>query len=339
MPKKKIYEADKFESLSGQYKKYFNVGVALDANKIGRYKIILEQHFNSVTSENNMKFAVIHSERERFDWQEADKLVEYANDNGKYMRGHTLIWHEQLPEWVLNSNGRIITRESALSVMEKHISEIVSRYKGKVNCWDVVNEVVDDENDFLRKTKWLTAIGEDYISKAFHYAREADSNVELFLNEYNGNIKEKQDKIYMLVERLKREDVPINGVGIQGHYSIFYPTLDEIRAEIERYAKLGLQIHITELDISLFEYTDKRTDFNVAPLDRVKRQEEKYNKIFEIYRQYSDVITNVTLWGVADDCTWLDDFPVKGRKDWPLLFDVQLKPKKVLYSLMKAPVV
>lgn len=331
-----VYKKESLESLCNQYSKFFSVGVAIDAEKINIYKKILEQHFNSITSENNMKFALIHPERNCFDWKEADKLVKYANDNKKYMRGHTLIWHEQLPEWVFDEKSQVVTREFALGIMERHISEIVSHYKGRVNCWDVVNEVIDDEKEFLRKTKWLTSIGDDYIDKAFYYAKEADPKGVFFLNDYNGNIKEKQDKIYSLVKKMKQDGVPIDGIGIQGHYSIVYPTLDEIRCEIERYARLGLQVHITELDISLYDYNDRRVGFEVAPLERLKRQEEMYYNIFEIYRKYNDVITNVTVWGVADDYTWLDDFPVKGRKDWPLLFDTQREPKKVLYSLMEA---
>ncbi|MDD5901676.1 MAG: endo-1,4-beta-xylanase [Lachnospiraceae bacterium] len=323
------------KSLCKEYKGFFKIGAAVDAEDIFRYQGILQQHFNSITSENDMKFEKIHPERGRFAWDASDKLVEYATRSGKYMRGHTLLWHEQMPGWICDENTDILTREDTLKVMEEHISEIVSRYKGRVNCWDVVNEVIDNDDGFLRKTRWFDIIGEDYIDKAFHYAREADPKAQLFLNEFNGNQQEKQERICTLVERLKKKRVPIHGIGIQGHYSIAYPKMEEVRAEIERYARLGLQIHITELDVSLFEYSDRRPHLGVDVFERQKRQEEMYYRLFEVYRQYSDVVTNVTLWGVADDDTWLDDFPVKGRKDAPLLFDVDLKPKAALYAVME----
>lgn len=330
----KTGQRSELKSLCEQYSKFFYIGAAVDCDRMDHYKAIIDRHFNSITPENSMKFNVIHPEADEFDWQGADAIVSYALNSGKIVRGHTLLWHQQLPNWVFSSENHPICRESLLRIMEKHICEIVSRYKGKVNIWDVVNEALSDDIGFFRSTSWLDVIGEDYIKKAFCFAREANPDAKLFYNDFNGNKKDKQDRIFELIRGMKKENVPVDGVGIQAHYNIFYPELDDIKREIERYSKLGVRIHITELDISVFDFSDGRKDMIIPSYEQLQRQEEMYYRIFEIYRQYNDVIDNVTLWGVADDYTWLDNYPVSGRKDWPLLFDEQLKAKNVLNRVM-----
>lgn len=194
---------------------------------------------------------------------------------------------------------------------------------------------VDDNSDFYRDTLWKRILGEEYIEKAFYFAHEADPNALLFINDYNACIEQKCEKIYSLVKGLLKKGVPVHGIGLQGHYNINFPSVEAIKKGIDRLASLGLKIQITEMDISMFGYEDRRKDLTMPSEEMLKRQSEAYAGIFELFRSYSDVITGVTLWGVADDYTWLDSFPVDGRKDWPLLFDERKRKKDAYYSVAK----
>ena len=325
---KKMYLKDKYMS-------YFPIGTAINLQMIKKYGKVIIDNFSSVTLENEMKFEKIHPYEEEYVFDEADRLVEYATDNKMLVRGHTLVWHESVPKWLFETGDCINTREMLFARMKDHINTVVGRYKGKVYCWDVVNEVIDDtEEVFYRQTPYYKIMGEEYIEKAFQYAHEADPEALLFLNDYNACIDYKCEKIYNLIKNLQKKDLPIHGVGLQGHYNINYPSIDSIRRGIERFAELGIQIQFTEMDISVYGYEDRRVDLIVPTSEMMQRQAETYGKIFELLREYKDVITGVTIWGVADDYSWLHNFPVEGRKDWPLLFDEALREKQAYYSIV-----
>lgn len=319
-------------SLCASYKNEFNLGVAMDFDKVHRYDCLVKKHFNSITPENEMKFEIIHPEPHFFCWENMDKLVEYARAGGSAVRGHTLFWHNQVPDWVKKLAGNSAKLKK---VMDEHALTIVDRYKEVISSWDVVNEIFSDEKDIFRNTFWYETLGESFVERAFCLAREADPNGLLFLNEYNGHIPEKREKILDKVIYFRKKGIPIDGIGIQGHYNITYPPLDLIKKEIETYARLELKIQITELDISLFDFFDRRTDLLEPTDDMLCKQERLYESLFHLYEEYSEYISGVTLWGVADDYTWLDDYPVEGRKDWPLLFDENLRPKEVLLKIMR----
>lgn len=330
-----IEKSSKKVCLKDKYRAYFPIGTAINSEMIERYGSIITDNFSSITLENEMKFSKIHPFEGEYSFEESDRLVEYALDNKMFVRGHTLVWHESVPDWLFNDNNHIVTRELLLDRIKEHIHTVVGKYKGKVYCWDVVNEVIDDSEElFYRHTPYYKIIGEDYIEKAFQYAHEADSDALLFLNDYNVCIGHKCEKIYKLVKRLKEKDVPIHGVGLQGHYNINYPSIDAIRKGIERIAELGIQIQFTEMDISVYGYEDRRKDLLMPTSEMMERQAESYGRLFELLREYKDVITGVTLWGVADDYSWLHDFPVEGRKDWPLLFDESLCEKDAYNSVI-----
>ncbi|MCL2050386.1 MAG: endo-1,4-beta-xylanase [Lachnospiraceae bacterium] len=321
--------------LHKKYKGYFDVGAALEAKNLGKYEEILKQHFNSITPENELKFLIVHPQIAEYNFTDCDKLVEFAYENNQHIRGHTLIWHNQVPDWLFESTGALsLSRNEMLRRMENHIQTIVDRYKDSIYCWDVVNEAIDDGNDFLRNNKWKEIIGDDYIEKAFYYAYEANPKALFFLNEYNCESGAKGDKTYDLIKQMRIKGVPIDGIGIQGHYQVDYPSADSFRVMLEKYSRLGLKIHITELDVSMFSYQDRRVDLPEPSKEMIEKQIEKYSSLFKVFREYKDSIDSVTLWGVADDCTWLDSSPVKERKDWPLLFDQDLNPKEVLYSII-----
>ena len=182
--------------------------------------------------------------------------------------------------------------------------------------------------------RWLEIGGEEFIARAFQYAHEADPDALLFYNDYNESDPVKREKIYTLVKSLLDRDVPIHGVGLQAHWNIESPSLDDIRAAIERYASLGLKLHITELDMSVFMHDDKRTDLKAPTEQMLEKQAERYRQIFDLFKEYKGHITSVTFWGVADNYTWLDNFPVRGRKNWPLVFDLEGKPKQSFWEIV-----
>ncbi|WP_342042493.1 endo-1,4-beta-xylanase [Bacillus sp. OTU2372] len=318
------------------YETIFDIGAAVNLRTINTQQSLLANHFNSITAENDMKFEGLQPEEGKYDFEKSDKLAAFAREHGMKMRGHTLVWHNQTPEWVFqDSQGERVTRDQLLQRMKDHITTVMQRYKGQIYCWDVVNEAVTDEGpELYRKTNWLDIIGEDYIEKAFEFAHAADPDALLFYNDYNECNSGKREKIYQLVKSLVEKGVPIHGVGLQGHWNLTNPGLDEIRAAIERYASLGLKLQLTELDVSVFEFEDKRTDLTEPTGEMIERQTERYQQIFALLREYQDVFTAVTFWGAADDYTWLSDFPVRGRKNWPFLFDENHQPKEAFWKVI-----
>ncbi|KIP21668.1 Endo-1,4-beta-xylanase [Anoxybacillus ayderensis] len=322
-------------SLREVYKEHFRIGAAVSPITIKTQKDLLVSHVNSITAENHMKFEHLQPKEGEFTFEQADEIVHFALSNNMVVRGHTLVWHNQTPPWMFyDREGKVVGKELLFERLKAHISTVIQRYKGKVYCWDVVNEAVADEgNDLLRISRWSEIAGMEFIEKAFLYAREADPNALLFYNDYNESFPEKREKIYKLVKSLLEKHIPVDGIGLQAHWSLTRPTLEEIRLAIERYASLGVQLHITELDISMFEFDDHRNDL-IKPTDQmVDKQAERYDQIFSLFKEYSDVIRNVTFWGIADDYTWLDNFPVKQRKNWPFLFDENHQPKPAFWKV------
>jgi endo-1,4-beta-xylanase len=322
-------------SLANVYKEYFLIGAAVNKNTIQSQKNLLINQFSSITAENEMKPENLQQEENKFTFEVSDQFISFADEHGIKMRGHTLVWHNQTPDWMFEGkDGSVVGRDLLLERMKNHISKVAGRYKGRIYSWDVVNEAIDDQQDvFFRKSKYLEIVGEDFIEKAFRFAHEADPNASLFYNDYNECNPEKRDKIFKLVHSLIEKDVPIHGVGMQGHWNLTKPSLDEIRAAIEKYASLGLQIQITELDLSVFDYEDKRTDLTEPTSEMLSLQAERYDQVFALFREYKDVISSVTFWGAADDYTWLNDFPVRNRKNWPFVFDKNHQPKQSFWRI------
>jgi len=330
--------------LKDYYKEYFPIGVSvMPSNLKGDEADLILQQFNSLTPENSMKMAPIHPEENRYYWNDADSIVAFAQRNGLKLRGHTLCWHNQTPGWLFkDSAGNTVTKEILLQRLKDHITTVVSRYKGKIYAWDVVNEAISDKpGEYLRPSLWYQICGEEYIARAFEYAHAADPSAVLFYNDYNEINATKREKIYKLVKGLKDAGVPIGGVGLQGHWAINEPSKDQLDSTLKKFADLGLKIQITELDISVYpkehnarerKPEDADTAFNA---EKENKQIEEYKMCFELFRKYRNVISGVTFWNVSDRHSWLDNFPVRGRKDHPLLFDKDLKPKKVFGEVVK----
>jgi endo-1,4-beta-xylanase len=330
------HDAQEVPSLHEAYAEQFLIGTAVSPAVLETTGPLIVRHYNSLTAENQMKFAEIHPEEGRYTFEQADRIADFAKKHGMRLRGHTLVWHNQTPDWVFDGgDGRPASRDMLLARMKSHIGTVVGRYRGTVYGWDVVNEAVNDgEGERLRRSRWLEIIGEDYIRKAFEYAHEADPDAVLFYNDYNETNPVKRKHIYGLVKDLLDEGAPIHGIGLQGHWSIYGPPIEEIRDAIELYASLGLQLQITELDISMFRHEDRRTDLSEPTPEMIELQRQRYEDIFRLFRSYKDVITSVTFWGAADDHTWLDHFPVRNRKNWPLLFDERHAPKPCFWAVL-----
>jgi endo-1,4-beta-xylanase len=330
------------KSLKEAYAAYFPVGVAVaPRNLAGADAELIRAQFSSLTPENAMKMGPIHPAPDRYFWQDADQIVGFAEQNGLKVRGHTLCWHNQTPSWFFtDGEGKQVTREVLLDRLKEHIQTVVSRYKGKLYAWDVVNEAVPDGGtDIYRRSKFLEIIGEDYIEKAFEFAHAADPNARLFYNDYNTESDSKRERIFQLLKKLKDKKVPIHGVGLQGHWSIYEPTAAALEESIRKFAGLGLEVQITELDVSVYPKEHARrerqpSDSDVLTKEMEARQAEKYQMLFDIFRKYKGTLTGVTFWNVSDKTTWLDNFPVRGRKDYPLLFDQNSSPKEAFYKVV-----
>ncbi len=329
-------------TLKDAYKNYFPMGVAVGPrNLVGPEADLIRQQFNSLTPENAMKMGPIHPEENRYYWNDADAIVDFARQNNLKIRGHNLCWHQQTPNWLFtDAGGKTVSKTVLLKRLKDHITEVVTRYKGKIYQWDVVNEAIDDNNQkFLRESPWSQICGEDFIASAFIYAHEADPNAQLFYNDYNTEQPGKRDRIYTLLKKLIDANVPIHGVGLQGHWSLTEPTETALRDAIDKFSSLGLKVQITELDISVHpsgpNRTDKRPDeSNAFTPDMEQKQREQYRKVFAVFREKRKQLTGVTFWNVSDKHSWLDDFPIRGRKNYPLLFDANLKPKKAFYEVV-----
>jgi endo-1,4-beta-xylanase len=332
------------KGLKDYYRNYFDVGTSVSPNALKTDEAaLLTSQFNSLTAENVMKMGPIHPNESEYNWAPADAIVEFAQSNQIKMRGHTLCWHNQTPKWLfVNAAGDTVSKEVLLNRLKDHITTIVSRYKGKVFAWDVVNEAISDSKDeFYRKSVWYKICGEEFIAKAFQYAHEADPDALLFYNDYNEINPVKREKIIKMVSDLKKAGVPIHGIGLQGHWAISEPTTTELEKTLSDFSKLGLTLHITELDLSVYPKEHnarqkKAEDYNTEyTADKEARQAEQYKMCFELFRKYKNSISSVTFWNISDRHSWLDNFPVRGRKDYPLLFDKDLKPKKAFWEVVK----
>lgn len=330
------------KGLKDYYRSYFKMGVAVGpADLSGPTAEFILRHYNSITPENAMKMGPIHPEENRYFWRDADSIVNFAQRNGIGVRGHNLCWHEQTPGWMFKGpDGKQVSKELLLQRLKDHIFSVAGRYKGKIYAWDVVNEVIDDDSTrLLRNSLWYQICGEDFIPKAFEYAREADPGAKLFYNDYNTERPEKMERLYKLMKKLVDAKVPVDGVGLQAHWSVYEPSESELRSVIKKMASLGLEVQITELDMSVYpwekERRQKRTgESDVLTPELEQKQVEQYARVFKIFRENKDKITNVTFWNISDRYTWLDTYPVPGRKNYPLLFDTDLQPKKAYWEVV-----
>lgn len=341
-------KAEVLPSFQSTLGKHFLIGVAVDtrlpAGQDPAAEAIVKEQFNQVVAENCMKGEENHPEVNRFDFTDGDKLVDWAERNGKTVIGHCLVWHSQPPKWMFtDANGKTVSREVLIGRMYNHIMTVVTHYKGKIKGWDVVNEAFEDDGSY-RKSPYYNIIGPEFIELAFQFAHEADPNVELYYNDYSTSKPGKREAICKLVRSLKSKGLRIDAVGMQSHNGYNYPDYAEYEKSIEAFAAEGVKVMMTELDVNMlpnpegfggaeisqnFELQAKYNPY-VKGLDKKAQKlfNQRYLDLFKIIERHKDVISRVTFWGVNDGHTWLNDWPIKGRTNYPTLIDRnnQLKP-------------
>ena len=352
--------------LSYLYKDHFLLGSIYHGSVLGNDELnlnqdqehkIISKEFNTITAENCMKPLFLLDQNGNYNFKESDKFVDYALKNNLTIVGHTLVWKNSAPEWFFkDENGNTISREILIFRLKDYIKTVVSRYKGKISYWDVVNEAVDvfksDDNKSyaaLKPSPWYDIIGEDYIKIAFEAAHDADPNCKLIYNDYNMYQSEKTDFIIDMVNKLKSEGVPIHGIGSQGHMFLNHPSLDKVEYWLRKISEANIPLHITELDVSVlpnawkhrgasvedrFDLVQEYNPYpNYIPLAKLKQQAKRYKSLFKLFLKYSHTIERVTFWGVWDGNSWRNYLPMKGRTDYPLLFDRSFKPKPAYFVL------
>ena len=313
--------------------KYFLMGAAINQwqsdGQVPQADAVLSKHFNCVVAENCMKPEVLAPAEGIFDFRVADKFVNYAQQLGLKVNGHCLVWHSQAPDWWF-TNGYAaspVSKEVLKERLIKHIKTVVGHFKGQVFGWDVVNEAIEDDGSF-RKSKYYNLLGEEFIEIAFRAAHEADPDAELYYNDYSMSGEKKREAVCRLVKNLKAKGLRIDGVGMQSHNGLDYPNLDEYEKSIDAFAACGVKVLITELDINV-PYTAG------LPADKQKELNKRWMDLFKIYYKHRDQIGRVTLWGVCDENSWLNGWPIKGRTNYALLFDRQYQAKPVVNDIIK----
>ena len=336
-------------TLKETFKNDFLIGTALNGPQIEEKEpnaaALVPQQFGAVTPENIMKAEIIHPQWDKYNFDLADKIADYGKKYGIKVNGHTLIWHSQLPAFARN----IKDVDSFKMFFSSHISTVASRYDGKILSWDVVNEALNEDGS-MRKSIFLDKLGNDFVTEAFRLAQKAAPNTELYYNDYNNEQPLKRAGCIALVKKIQVAGVRIDGVGIQGHWHIGKVPLKDIEESILAYSALGLKVMFTELDIEVLPRNFSGADVsqrvaenpalnpyvNGLP-DSVQQQLAKdYENLFKLFLKHKDKITRVTFWGVNDGQSWLNGWPVRGRTNYPLLFDRDFKPKPAFYKVIEA---
>jgi endo-1,4-beta-xylanase len=298
---------------------------------------LITKQFNQISPENVLKPQPIHPAADRYAFEAADRYVQFGVDRRMQVVGHTLVWHSQTAPWMFQgADGKPADRETLLARLRDHIHAVVGRYKGKIRGWDVVNEAIEEDGS-LRKSPWQVGIGDDYVAKAFEFAREADPGVELYYNDFNLEKPAKRAGVIKLVTDLQARKLRIDGIGNQAHWRLETPTLDEIDTALVELHATGLKVMYTELDINLLPNTPRGADPAVAnpyanglPAEVQQQLARRYADVFRVFLKHRDAVTRVTFWGLSDADSWLN----RGRMNFPLLWDRQRQPKPAFNAVV-----
>ncbi|WP_407402874.1 endo-1,4-beta-xylanase [Chryseobacterium sp.] len=342
------------QTLKEGFKNHFYVGAAINLDAIHnndkKAVAIIENQFNSIVAENCMKSMFLQPKEGEFFFDDADQFVAFGQKNKMFIIGHCLVWHSQAPDWFFtDKEGKNVSAEVLKQRMKKHITTVVSRYKGKIHGWDVVNEAIMEDGSY-RKSKFYEILGEEFIPLAFQYAHEADPNAELYYNDYNEWHKGKVETVVKLIADLKSRGIRIDGMGLQTHVGLDYPTIEEYEKAIIAYTNAGVKVSSTELDISALPSPHKISS-NIADTQAYEKElnpytsglsetattkwEKRYMDFFSLFLKHKDKVKRVTQWGVTDIDSWKNDFPIKGRTDYPLLFDRKYQTKPIVKKLIQ----
>lgn len=352
-------------TLKAAYIDAFKVGTAVNeaitSGSNPKLTHLVKGQFNAVTPENVMKAGPINPEPGVFHFKPADEFVDFAEKNHMLIVGHTLVWHNQTPDWFfLNDKGEPNTPKQQIERMRRHIETVAGRYAGRVHAWDVVNEVIDNDGSY-RPTTWVNAVGDGdtMVKHAFKYASQYAPDAELYYNDFNAWRPSKRDGIVRMVKMLQKAGIKIDGIGIQAHWGLNFPKTEYIQAAIDAYASLGMKVMITELDIDVLPLTREGQIIGTGMMhpqfqleefkayldpyanglpDNVEQQlTARYRELFELFYANREKIDRVTLWGVHDGMSWKNDYPIPYRTNYPLLFNRELQPKPALKAVIRVP--
>jgi len=335
----------------------FYIGAALNIEQISgkepKAMELVARHFNSITPENIMKWEEIHPEPDRYNFEASDQYVAFGEKHNMHIIAHALIWFHQTPDWVFqDKSGNPLSRDALLERMKEHIYTVMGRYKGRIHGWDVVNEAIMKDGSF-RTCKWFEIIGEDYVQKAFEFAREADPDAELYYNEYDYEFRPKTEGVIQLIRKLQSNGVRVDGIGIQGHWFLDYPKMDLLDSYVKELSKPGVKLMITELDIGVLPFYP--VDSNIVPLSSFDQETQKkynpypdelpdaveknlanrYAELFSYFKKNRDLFGRITFWGVHDGQSWRNYWPITGRSDYPMLFNRNCQPKPAFDAVVQ----
>jgi endo-1,4-beta-xylanase len=333
----------------------FLIGVAMNSDQItGKDTLadkLIAKHFNSIVAENCMKSGPLQPKEGEFNFTLADQFVKFGEEHKMYIVGHTLIWHSQTPRWFfVDDKGNTVTREVLIERMRKHITTVVSRYKGRVNCWDVVNEAINDDGTW-RNSPFYKIIGKDFIKLAFQFAHEADPKADLDYNDYSMYREGRRNAVVTMIKELKADGIKITAVGMQGHLGIDNLPIADLEKSIDAFAAEGVKVMFTELDVNAlpspgnhggadvslnYQYQQKMNPYpNGLPDSVATILQDRYVELFRMFIKHKDQIKRINLWGLTDGQSWLNNWPVRGRTNYPLLFDRNYQPKPIVETIIK----
>jgi endo-1,4-beta-xylanase len=343
-------------TLKDAFQGIFRIGAAVNQSQFSeqdpRALPIIKAQFNTISPENVLKWESVHPRPDGYAFDSPDRYVAFGEKNGMFIIGHTLVWHSQTPRWVFQDDkGAPLDRDALLKRMREHILTVVGRYKGRIGGWDVVNEALNEDGT-LRKSPWLNIIGEDYLVKAFEYAHEADPKAELYYNDYSVERPAKREGAVALIRKLQAAGIKVAAIGLQGHDKIDWPSLEDQDAAIAAFEKLGIKVNITELDIDVLpSATQQRTaDVSLSVEAQAKLNPykdglpdavqqalaQRYADLFGVFFKHRTAMSRITFWGVTDADSWLNNWPVRGRTSYPLLFDRTGKPKPAFDAVIRS---
>tara|TARA_Y100000817_G_scaffold64229_5_gene48316 strand:- start:784 stop:1911 length:1128 start_codon:yes stop_codon:yes gene_type:complete len=349
------FNFSELSSLKKVFDSKFKVGVAINKNQIKQKKSkevdLIKNQFSSLTAENVMKWEEIHPKKNKYNFKISDLIVSMAQENDQDLIGHTLVWHNQIPEWVTrNPDGSLVEKNKLFDNITQHISSVAGRYSGKIKGWDVVNEAILDDGSF-RKNDFYNIAGEDYIFKSFEIAQKVDPSAELYYNDFSMYKPEKCDAALVVANKIKDKGIRIDGIGLQAHWGLDYPTIDEIEQSIIKIYEAGYKVHFTELDIDVlpnlweiegadlsdnFKSNDELNPYRKHLPDSISNLlANRYSEIFDLFVKHSNKIERVTFWGLSDGHSWKNDWPAKGRTNYPLLFDKENEPKEAYHDILR----
>ncbi|GHV55580.1 beta-xylanase [Bacteroidia bacterium] len=341
-------------TLKNAYKDKFRIGAGINTSVSGGYNRkaihILRQFFNAITPMDCMKMIYIQPKQGIYHFRETDEFVRFGKWYEMDLVGHSLIWGLKNPDWIFtDNNGLDISQQELVNRMQTYIHTVINRYKNDIHIWDVVNEALRDDGQYVNN-RYFQILGEEYIDLAFRFAREADPDAILYYNDLKLSKETKREGTIKLIKRLQKNGIQIDGIGIQAHCNMSFPDIQELEKTIIAFSELGCKISITELDVSVLPVVNPFVDPEIAlspaykqslnpfaqnvPDEIAELQYKRYKDLFNLFIKYQDNIDRITLWGITDDMSGKNNFPTPGRTDYPLLFDRNYQAKPVVKDLI-----